>query len=226
MDDLDAQIQAVEARIARLRLPRANFSSSTDEEEEPPAMRSGSPRMINSPEAASFKCELNKYYDPASCGIGFHGDGERRRVIAVRLGVSAGTHDDADANRSPRVADVEEDEEEVQEPEPEPTVMAVPASWEKEQAHHYPRVIRRLIWAEWLDEREHWGMGEYDNVPPQWQVALRRRGKIRYASFVVMALQAWGVPGDYPTVISKQVMEQWWGRTKQVWPRSSRWWRP
>ena len=51
-------------------------------------MRSGSPRMINSPEAASFKCELNKYYDPAPCGIGFHGDGERRRVIAVRLGVS------------------------------------------------------------------------------------------------------------------------------------------
>ena len=33
-------------------------------------------------------CEGNNYYDNRKCGIGFHGDGERRRVIALRLGAS------------------------------------------------------------------------------------------------------------------------------------------
>jgi hypothetical protein len=28
------------------------------------------------------------YYDNSKCGIGFHGDGERRKVIALRLGDS------------------------------------------------------------------------------------------------------------------------------------------
>lgn len=31
-------------------------------------------------------CEGNNYYDNSKCGIGFHGDAERRRVIALRLG--------------------------------------------------------------------------------------------------------------------------------------------
>lgn len=26
------------------------------------------------------------YYDPKECGIGFHGDGERKKVVALRLG--------------------------------------------------------------------------------------------------------------------------------------------
>ena len=30
--------------------------------------------------------EGNKYHNPRVCGIGFHGDGERRKVVAVRLG--------------------------------------------------------------------------------------------------------------------------------------------
>jgi alkylated DNA repair dioxygenase AlkB len=38
--------------------------------------------------AAALKCELNKYYDPSCCGIGYHGDTERKRVVAIRLGVS------------------------------------------------------------------------------------------------------------------------------------------
>jgi hypothetical protein len=38
--------------------------------------------------AARLKCELNKYYDPANCGIGFHGDTERKKVVAIRLGVT------------------------------------------------------------------------------------------------------------------------------------------
>jgi hypothetical protein len=30
--------------------------------------------------------EANYYYDISKCGIGFHGDGERRKVFAVRMG--------------------------------------------------------------------------------------------------------------------------------------------
>ena len=32
--------------------------------------------------------EGNYYYDPSKCGIGFHGDGERKKVIALRLGAT------------------------------------------------------------------------------------------------------------------------------------------
>ena len=34
---------------------------------------------------ANLKGEGNYYYDPSTCGIGFHGDSERRKVIGVRL---------------------------------------------------------------------------------------------------------------------------------------------
>ena len=36
--------------------------------------------------------ELNHYYDVGKCGIGFHGDTERRIVICVRLGKSIPLH--------------------------------------------------------------------------------------------------------------------------------------
>lgn len=36
--------------------------------------------------ASNLICEGNKYYDTSKCGIGWHGDGERTRVIALRLG--------------------------------------------------------------------------------------------------------------------------------------------
>lgn len=36
--------------------------------------------------------EGNYYYNPKICGIGFHGDAERRKVIAIRLGVSIPLH--------------------------------------------------------------------------------------------------------------------------------------
>ena len=36
-----------------------------------------------------LKCEMNKYYDVEKTGIGFHGDAERKKVIAIRLGASA-----------------------------------------------------------------------------------------------------------------------------------------
>lgn len=36
--------------------------------------------------------ELNYYYDVNKCGIGFHGDGERRLVIGLRIGSSMNLH--------------------------------------------------------------------------------------------------------------------------------------
>lgn len=40
------------------------------------------------PKAADLKVESNFYYDITKCGIGFHGDSERRKVIGVRLGAT------------------------------------------------------------------------------------------------------------------------------------------
>ena len=36
--------------------------------------------------AWNLEAEGNLYYDPSKCGISFHGDAERRKVVAVRLG--------------------------------------------------------------------------------------------------------------------------------------------
>jgi hypothetical protein len=40
----------------------------------------------------NLKCEGNFYYDKDKCGIGFHGDSERRKVIAFRLGATLNMH--------------------------------------------------------------------------------------------------------------------------------------
>ncbi len=42
--------------------------------------------------AADLKCEGNYYYDLQKCGIGFHGDSERRKVIGIRLGATMPLH--------------------------------------------------------------------------------------------------------------------------------------
>lgn len=42
--------------------------------------------------ANDLTAEGNYYYDVRKCGIGFHGDAERKRVIAVRLGASLPLH--------------------------------------------------------------------------------------------------------------------------------------
>lgn len=42
--------------------------------------------------ALGMKGEGNYYYDVDKCGIGFHGDSERRKVIAFRLGASIPIH--------------------------------------------------------------------------------------------------------------------------------------
>ena len=36
--------------------------------------------------AGQLLAEGNLYYDPSKCGIGFHGDSERKKVVAVRIG--------------------------------------------------------------------------------------------------------------------------------------------
>ncbi len=40
------------------------------------------------PSLANIKAEYNDYYDVSVCGIGYHGDSERREVVAVRVGAS------------------------------------------------------------------------------------------------------------------------------------------
>lgn len=42
--------------------------------------------------AKNLKGEGNYYYNVDKCGIGFHGDSERRKVIAIRLGASLPIH--------------------------------------------------------------------------------------------------------------------------------------
>lgn len=49
------------------------------------AVRSALPEFLGG-KAKNLEAELNLYYDISKCGIGFHGDGERRKVVALRLG--------------------------------------------------------------------------------------------------------------------------------------------
>ena len=44
------------------------------------------------PKAQNMICEGNKYFDLKKCGIGYHGDSERRKVIAFRLGSKMNIH--------------------------------------------------------------------------------------------------------------------------------------
>jgi hypothetical protein len=47
------------------------------------------PIFFNKDKTTNLFAEGNFYYDLKKCGIGFHGDGERRIVIAVRLGTDS-----------------------------------------------------------------------------------------------------------------------------------------
>lgn len=44
------------------------------------------------PKAQGLMVEGNYYYDVKTCGIGFHGDSERRRVVGVRIGQGLPLH--------------------------------------------------------------------------------------------------------------------------------------
>jgi hypothetical protein len=41
---------------------------------------------------ASLSAEGNYYFDPSKCGIGYHGDSERRKVVGVRIGETMPLH--------------------------------------------------------------------------------------------------------------------------------------
>ena len=43
-------------------------------------------------ESQNLEVEGNYYYDKNQCGIGFHGDGERKKVIGIRLGATMPLH--------------------------------------------------------------------------------------------------------------------------------------
>lgn len=49
-------------------------------------------RASNTDKANNLVCEGNQYTSPTTCGIGFHGDAERRKVIALRLGNTMPMH--------------------------------------------------------------------------------------------------------------------------------------
>jgi len=48
--------------------------------------------MVGGGKSNILACEGNYYYDIKKCGIGFHGDAERRKVVGVRLGESIPLH--------------------------------------------------------------------------------------------------------------------------------------
>jgi len=50
-------------------------------------IRDALPEIIG-PKGANLEAEGNYYYDLAKCGIGYHGDSERMKVIALRLGAT------------------------------------------------------------------------------------------------------------------------------------------
>lgn len=54
-------------------------------------VREALPVLIG-PKASKMFAELNYYYDINKCGIGFHGDTERKRVIGLRIGASMDLH--------------------------------------------------------------------------------------------------------------------------------------
>jgi len=55
-------------------------------------IRTSLPSFLGNEKARDLKCEGNYYYDPSKCGVGFHGDEERKRVVGLRLGHSLPLH--------------------------------------------------------------------------------------------------------------------------------------
>lgn len=82
----------------------ARWNLCFDEEDQEPAYEEGKGRIVSYrhiplterirrtiaewTEDEPLKGEANYYYDLSKCGIGYHGDGERRKVFAFRLGAS------------------------------------------------------------------------------------------------------------------------------------------
>ena len=93
----------VKNKLARHNLCFADYDSRHDFEagkgtvvsfERLPATKAMRQKVISliGPITEGLPAEANYYYDASKCGIGFHGDGERRLVVAVRLGASIPLH--------------------------------------------------------------------------------------------------------------------------------------
>lgn len=85
---------------------RARWNLCYDEESREPNYEQGKGRIVGydeipltkqlkesfnifGPKTNDLKIEGNYYFDVKKCGIGFHGDSERRKVIGVRLGTAS-----------------------------------------------------------------------------------------------------------------------------------------
>ena len=50
------------------------------------------PDYFGGDKSKNMPCGANYYYDATKCGVGFHGDTESKKVIAVRLGATLQLH--------------------------------------------------------------------------------------------------------------------------------------
>jgi hypothetical protein len=90
-------------KYARYNICFANFSQEPDYESKKgrivsydsvpllQTIQQGLPGYLGQ-KAANLTIEGNHYYDVTTCGIGFHGDTERKKVVAIRLGNTAPLH--------------------------------------------------------------------------------------------------------------------------------------
>ena len=97
----DTRRQKVLNKHARTNLCFSNYSQSPDFEnkkgtiihyEQVPHLKNAKDLVMNSINESNLECEGNKYQNITKNGIGWHGDAERKKVIALRLGESMNIH--------------------------------------------------------------------------------------------------------------------------------------
>lgn len=97
----DTRRQKVLNKHARTNLCFSNYSQSADFEnkkgtiinyEQVPHLKNAKDILMNSINESNLECEGNKYQNIIKNGIGWHGDAERKKVIALRLGESMNIH--------------------------------------------------------------------------------------------------------------------------------------
>ena len=93
----DTRRQKVLNKHARTNLCFSNYSQIADYEnkkgtivdfKEVPELNIAKKLLISSINESNLECEGNKYQNISKNGIGWHGDAERKKVIALRLGES------------------------------------------------------------------------------------------------------------------------------------------
>jgi hypothetical protein len=100
----DLEVDKMAYMRGRVVNKRARWNLCFDEEDQEPNYEEGMGRIVayhhlpltqrirqtiaKWTEDELLKGEANYYYDLSKCGIGYHGDGERRKVFAVRIGAS------------------------------------------------------------------------------------------------------------------------------------------